>query len=223
MTRPLTDLERGTIVVLPSATFPESELRKIVAIQHYEERLLCTTLLLADPELQIVYITSLPVDEAIVEYYLHFLPDPANARRCLHFVVVGEDSGRALTAKVLDAPHVIERGRRRARRRGRPSLGRRDRSRHRRAAGPTVQRPSGRDEAQRRLLGSGQRNRRARRVLVARRGGRDVLCRRRVVAVLLGQGRDRRRGGGGVGSRPGRRVAQRAATNNARRRDRGAL
>ena len=109
MVRALSELERGTIVVLPSATFPESELRKIVAIQHYEERLLCTTLLLADPELQIVYITSLPVDEAIVEYYLHFLPDPANARRRLHFVVVGEDSGRALTAKVLDAPHVIER------------------------------------------------------------------------------------------------------------------
>jgi hypothetical protein len=109
MARPLTDIERGTIVVLPSATFPDSELRKIVAIQHYEERLLCTTLLLANPDLELVYITSLPVDEAIVEYYLRFVPDPADARRRLHLVVVGEDSGRALTAKVLDAPHVIER------------------------------------------------------------------------------------------------------------------
>ncbi|MBV8160550.1 MAG: hypothetical protein JO265_06470 [Acidimicrobiia bacterium] len=109
MARTLTDVERGTIVVLPSATFPESELRKIVGIQHYEERLLCTTLLLANPELRLVYITSLPVDEAIVEYYLRFVPDPADARRRLHFVVVGEDSGRALTAKVLDAPHVIGR------------------------------------------------------------------------------------------------------------------
>jgi hypothetical protein len=109
MARPLTDIERGTIVVLPSATFPDSELRKIVAIQHYEERLLCTTLLLADPDLEIVYITSLPVADAIVEYYLRFLPDSAGARRRLHMVVVGEDSGRALTAKVLDAPHVIER------------------------------------------------------------------------------------------------------------------
>src|SRR5437764_5812636 len=109
MARPLTDLERGTIVVLPSATFPDSELRKIVAIQHYEQRLLCTTLLLANPDVEIVYITSLPVDEAIVESYLRFLPDPGGARRRLHLVVVGEDSGRALTAKVLDAPHVIGR------------------------------------------------------------------------------------------------------------------
>jgi biotin carboxylase len=109
MVRALTDLERGTIVVLPSATFPDSELRKIVAIQHYEERLLCTTLLLANPDIEIVYITSLPVDEAIVEYYLRFVPDAADARRRLHLVVVGEDSGRALSAKVLDAPHVVDR------------------------------------------------------------------------------------------------------------------
>src|SRR4051794_35361225 len=80
MARSLSDLERGAIVVLPSATFPESELRKIVAIQRYEERLLCTTLLLANPDLRLVYITSLPIDAAIVEYYLRFLPDPVNAR-----------------------------------------------------------------------------------------------------------------------------------------------
>ncbi len=106
--RGLSDLETGTIVMLPSATFPDAELRKIVGIQHYEERLLCTTLLLANPGLHLAYITSLPVDEAIVEYYLHFLPDPDDARRRLEFIVVGEDSGRALSAKVLDAPHVTE-------------------------------------------------------------------------------------------------------------------
>jgi len=109
MARTLTDVERGTVLVLPSATFPDSELRKIVAIQHYEERLLCTTLLLANPDIELIYITSLPVDEAIIEYYLRFVPDPADARRRLHLLVVGEDSGRALTAKVLDAPHVIDR------------------------------------------------------------------------------------------------------------------
>ena len=102
------DLERGTIVVLPSATFPEAELRKIVGIQHYEERLLCTTLRLANPEQRIVYITSLPLDEAIIEYYLSFLPDPADARTRLHLVAVGEDSQRALSAKVLDAPGTLE-------------------------------------------------------------------------------------------------------------------
>src|SRR5258706_1946051 len=56
------DLERGTIVVLPSISFPHTELRKITGIQHYEERLLCFVLLLSRPDVRIVYITSLPVD-----------------------------------------------------------------------------------------------------------------------------------------------------------------
>jgi hypothetical protein len=94
---------------LPSATFPTPELRKIVGIQHYEERLLCTTLLLRDPELRLVYITSLPIDEAVIDYYLRFLPDPAGARERFFSVVVGEDSQRALSEKVLDAPHVVDR------------------------------------------------------------------------------------------------------------------
>src|SRR5438270_13754785 len=111
--RPLPDdLEQGTIVVLPSATFPSSELRKIIGIQYYEERLLCTALLLRHPDLRIVYLTSLPVDEAIVDYYLRFLADPADARSRLHLVPVGEDSGRALTSKVLDAPAVLDEVRR---------------------------------------------------------------------------------------------------------------
>src|SRR4029077_3385142 len=102
--RPLPDdLEQGTIVVLPSATLPSSELRKIVGIQYYEERLLCTALLLRHPDLRIVYLTSLPVDEAVVDYYLRFVPDPADARGRLHLVAVGNPEPRALTEKVLEA------------------------------------------------------------------------------------------------------------------------
>jgi hypothetical protein len=102
------DLEQGTIVVLPSATFPSSELRKIIGIQYYEERLLCTALLLRHPDLRIVYLTSLPVDEAVVDYYLRFVPDPAAARRRLHLVAVGNPEPRALTEKVLEAPEVMK-------------------------------------------------------------------------------------------------------------------
>ena len=108
MHRVPSDLHCGPIVVLPSATFPISELRKILGIQHYEERLLCTSLLLREPDLELMYITSLPVDEDIVEYYLRFLPDPASARKRLHLVAVNEDSERPLSEKVLDAPAVLD-------------------------------------------------------------------------------------------------------------------
>ena len=73
------DLDDGTVVVVPSLTFPVAELRKIVAIQHYEERLLYLLLLLGRPGVHVVYLSSLPIDPAVVDYYLAFLPDPAGA------------------------------------------------------------------------------------------------------------------------------------------------
>ena len=105
----LSELEKGTILVLPSATFPVAELCKITGIQHYEERMLFTTLLLRRPEVRIVYATSLPVDPAIVDYYLHFLPDPDDARRRLHLLSVGDDGPRALTEKLLERPKLVDR------------------------------------------------------------------------------------------------------------------
>jgi hypothetical protein len=91
----------STIVVCPSISFPEVELRKIVGIQHYEERLLFFILLLRDPDLEMVYPTSVPVAPAIVDYYLGWLPDPAGARERLHLIAVGDPAPSALTDKLL--------------------------------------------------------------------------------------------------------------------------
>ncbi|HZC99620.1 MAG TPA: peptide ligase PGM1-related protein [Actinomycetes bacterium] len=103
------DMHTGTIVVVPSLTFPVAELRKIVAIQHYEERLLFLLLLLGRPGVQVVYLSSLPIEEAIVDYYLSFLPDPEDARDRLHMLSVGDAEPRALTAKLLERPELVER------------------------------------------------------------------------------------------------------------------
>ena len=104
----MSDLESGTIVVLPSATFPLAELRKIVGIQYYEERLLCMLLLLRRPGLRVVYVTSLPVDAAIVEYYLSFLPDPAGARDRLTMVTLEDPGPEALSAKLVHRDDVLD-------------------------------------------------------------------------------------------------------------------
>jgi hypothetical protein len=103
------DLDDGTVVVVPSLTFPVAELRKIVAIQHYEERLLYLLLLLGRPGVHVVYLSSLPIDRAIIDYYLGFLPDPAGARERLHMLAVEDPEPRALTAKVLERPDLITR------------------------------------------------------------------------------------------------------------------
>ena len=104
----LSDLETGTILALPSATFPVAELCKITAIQHYEERMLFVVLLLRRPRLRVVYATSLPIDPDIVDYYLGFLPDPEDARRRLRLVAVGDDGPQPLTEKLLERPDVVE-------------------------------------------------------------------------------------------------------------------
>lgn len=98
----------STIVVCPSISFPVVELRKIVGIQFYEERLLFLTLLLRDPELQMVYPTSVPIDEAIIEYYLGWLPDPSGARARLHLLSVGDAAPSALTDKLLGRADLLQ-------------------------------------------------------------------------------------------------------------------
>jgi hypothetical protein len=103
-----TEMEEGTLLVVPSITFPAAELRKIVGIQFYEERMLCLLLLLKHPRLRVVYVTSLPIDSFIVDYYLSFLPNPQSARDRLELIAVGDDEPRALTYKLLDHPEVME-------------------------------------------------------------------------------------------------------------------
>jgi PGM1 C-terminal domain/Pre ATP-grasp domain/ATP-grasp domain len=103
------DLEAGTVVVLPSLSFPAEELRKIVGIGWYEERLLFLLLLLRRRNVRLVYLTSMPVDPAIVDYYLSFLPDPQSARERLHLLPVDDPQPRCLTAKLLDRPDLVDR------------------------------------------------------------------------------------------------------------------
>jgi hypothetical protein len=97
------------IVVVPSISFPVAELRKIAAVQSYEERMLFLLLLLDDRALRMVYVTSEAVDPAIIDYYLRFLPDPADARRRLELLSVGDPSVGSLSAKLLARPADLER------------------------------------------------------------------------------------------------------------------
>ncbi len=96
-----------TMVVLPSLTFPVKELRKIVAIQHYEERMLCWLLELADPDVAIVYVSSVRIDPAIIDYYLWFLDDPIDARRRLNLMSLDDAEPRPLSAKLLERPEIL--------------------------------------------------------------------------------------------------------------------
>src|SRR5205085_2810329 len=103
------DLESGTVVVIPSLSFANTELRKITGVLHYEERLLFMLLFLRRPDLRLVYVTSLPVDPAVVDYHLRFLPDPDDARRRLDFVHFDDGAIEPLSVKLLRHEESLDR------------------------------------------------------------------------------------------------------------------
>ena len=93
--------------MVPSISFPVAELAKIVAVGSYEERMLFVVLLLRNPDLRVVYVTSSAVDPAIVDYYLRFLPDSEAARERLTLVDVGDPSIGSLSEKILARPDLV--------------------------------------------------------------------------------------------------------------------
>jgi hypothetical protein len=106
--RGLSELEDGTIVVIPSISFPSAELRKITAISHYEERMLVALLLLKKPGLRVVFASCLPVDQEVIDYYLSFIDPKLRPWERLRLVSAHDPEPRALAAKLLERPDLLE-------------------------------------------------------------------------------------------------------------------
>jgi hypothetical protein len=103
------DLTDGTLVVVPSLTLREEELRKITGIQFYEERLLFTLLLLRSPDLRVVFVTSVRVEEPIVDYYLRFIPEELRAGDRLYLIALWDPQPKPLTEKLLGRDEALDR------------------------------------------------------------------------------------------------------------------
>lgn len=101
--RRMSDVEQ-TIVVIPSLSLDAGVLEKIgPAIIAYEERLLFLLLLLRQPRARLVFVSSVPIDEKVVDYYLSLMPGviPSHARRRLFLVSAGDPSLVPLSEKIL--------------------------------------------------------------------------------------------------------------------------
>lgn len=100
-----------TIVVIPSLTLDQEVLAKVTGALHYEERLLCLLMLLRMPRAHVIYVSSLPIDPVIIDYYLHLLPGITgyHARERLTLISCYDASAIPLTAKVLQRPRLINR------------------------------------------------------------------------------------------------------------------
>ena len=100
-----------TVVVVPGLSVDAEVLAKVTGCLHYEERQLSMLLLLRLPNTRIVFVTSAPIDPAIVDYHLRLLSDvpQADARRRLVLLSAGDASAQSLTQKILERPRLLER------------------------------------------------------------------------------------------------------------------
>src|SRR4051812_44278130 len=62
-----------TIVVVPSLSVDQDVASGIPGIHHYEERMLGMLMLLGLPRTRLVYLSSQPIAETIIDYYLSLL------------------------------------------------------------------------------------------------------------------------------------------------------
>ena len=100
-----------TIVIIPSLTLDMEILSKIQGSIHYEERLLCLLLFLRWPRTKIIYLSSIPLSDVIIDYYLHLLQGITghHARQRLTMLSCYDLSKKPLTEKILDRPRLIGR------------------------------------------------------------------------------------------------------------------
>ncbi|RDH76937.1 hypothetical protein DVS77_19090 [Mycolicibacterium moriokaense] len=103
------NLEDESVVVVPSISIERTTASSGTVMQAMEERALFLLLLLRQPRLRMIYVTSQPISEAIIEYYLGLLPGviPSHARARLTLVPVGDGSPRSLSSKLLARPRLL--------------------------------------------------------------------------------------------------------------------
>ena len=101
--------DERTIVVLPSQT-TEFDI-KGAEMQAYEERFLFMLLLLRQPRVRMIYLTSQTILPNTIDYYLGLMPGvvASHARPRLFNVAPEDRSPRPLTIKLLERPNLIGR------------------------------------------------------------------------------------------------------------------
>ena len=99
------------VVIVPSLTLDQEILSSLKGALHYEERLLCLLMLLRFPRTKIIYVSSMPISDVIIDYYLHLLQGITghHARQRLTMLSCYDLSRRPLTEKILERPRLLGR------------------------------------------------------------------------------------------------------------------
>jgi hypothetical protein len=99
------------VLLVPSLSMDQSQMDLVTGAHHYEERQLFSLIRLRDPGVRMLYVTSKPIAELVVDAVLELLPGvpTSHARRRLHLFDTDDASNRPLTAKLLERPSLLAR------------------------------------------------------------------------------------------------------------------
>ena len=98
-----------TVVVVPGLSVDAEVLAKVTGALHYEERQLSMLMLLRLPNTRLVFLSSMPIEPAIIHYHLQLLADVPDAGRRLALLSASDATAVSLTQKILDRPRLLER------------------------------------------------------------------------------------------------------------------
>ena len=99
------------VLMVPSLSMDQRQIDLVTGAHHYEERQLFALMRLRDPGVRMVYTSSKPLGELVVDAVLELLPGlpTSHARRRLHLLDTDDASSRPLTAKLLERPALLGR------------------------------------------------------------------------------------------------------------------
>ncbi|MFM7635472.1 MAG: peptide ligase PGM1-related protein [Cyanobacteriota bacterium] len=99
------------VLMVPSLSLDRHQMALVEGAHHYEERQLFSLIRLRDPGVRMVYATSKPLAELVVDAVLELLPGvpTSHARRRLHLVDTDDASDRPLTERLLERPALLSR------------------------------------------------------------------------------------------------------------------
>jgi hypothetical protein len=99
------------VLVVPSLSMDQRQMGLVTGAHHYEERQLFSLIGLRHPGVRMVYSSSKPLADLVVDAVLELLPGvpTSHARRRLHLVDTDDASCRPLAAKLLERPALLQR------------------------------------------------------------------------------------------------------------------
>jgi len=99
------------VLMVPSLSMDQQQMELVTGAHHYEERQLFSLIRLRDPGVRMVYASSKPLADLVVDAVLELLPGvpTSHARRRLHLFDADDASNRPLTAKLLERPALLAR------------------------------------------------------------------------------------------------------------------